>query len=64
MRCSYIKVYCFSPRGCVPWPSGTHQLLLHAAHEGARDGPQGGAELQAGSGKELASSMTLVWVKQ
>ena len=58
VRCLYIKVYCSSPRGGVPWPPGAHQLLLHAAHEGARDGPQGGTELQAGSGKELVARLS------
>ncbi|XP_076977975.1 large ribosomal subunit protein uL4m isoform X1 [Tamandua tetradactyla] len=38
-------------RGRRTWSPGPHQLLLHAAHEGPRAGPQGGADHQARPGQ-------------
>lgn len=40
-------------RRCCPRPPGPHKLLLHAPHESASAGPQGGAYCQAGPGTTL-----------
>lgn len=56
----FFLFYFFLPfsllRWGLSWPPGAHQLLLHAADEGASAGTQSGPECQGGPGNLLPSA--------